>query len=451
MKFERPARGAPADALQGRAPAAAAGPAERARPTPPAGADAHTPAHPAAHAAAQTVTRFERDTPPGPTGTRERAAPQAAGRPRGRSPLEVLAATLATASSRPWDPLGRLPPALRERLGPADVARITDAVSALQRQVREHRLDHVPVFGYLSLRTHNFAELGKRSQDEVVMGRDVVPAALPGHDIDVVASSVVRGTPEHPGAVAGLAPRAGSETPGVVLKLPLARAEELLSVVLARELFAEGDLADARSADGKASSNAMYLPVVKQVRTSEGTSGSTSGSTNARMVPALVFMTNLEGAKALNRADAFGDDRGLTLERMAWLFAGQGGLKDDSGRVAGGPSVDYWQRSYLEARRAAGQSVDPKIAAAIELSRLHPQQAVVDRLLIRTDRDARLMVEALRTLFAGVAAPLAIRRSQNDDAAGLSRTPAGARGDDAPARLLEVARALERAGKIRLD
>lgn len=369
--------------------------------------------------------------------------------------LDLLAATRAMGSTKKWDPVARLPASLRARLSPGDLKLIEEAIDELQRSVRAAKLDGVPVFGYLSLRTHNFAELGKQSQDEVVAGRDVFAARLPGFDVDVVASSMYRGTPAHPGAVAGLGKKEGAVTPGVVLKVPLARAEELLAVLLARELFAEGDLKDGVGRDGAPVSNAMYAPAVLTVTIDDETA---ERGWAGRSVPALVFVTNETGAKAVSRPGAFGDDQGLTTERLAYLFASQGGFVNAAGQSFGGPSVDYWQKSYLEARRAAGQPVDPQIAAAIELSKLHPQQAVVDRLLARTDRDAKLMVEALRHLFQGAATPLGLQRAQKADAGArdpagerLVRTPQGARGDDATARLLQEARALERAGKIRVE
>lgn len=374
--------------------------------------------------------------------TRDVAPVSVKGTAHGARALDVLSASRAMASTRRWDPVARLPAELRARLTDGDKELIAEAVAALQRGVREHKLDWVPVFGYLSLRTHNFAELGKKSQDEVVAGRDVVNATLAGFDIDVVASSMFRGTPEHPGAVAGLGPKEGASTPGVVLKVPLARAEELLAVLFARELFAEGDLKDG-AGTGRPVSNAMYAPRVETVSLEGGPS-----------VPALVFVTNDRGAKAVDRKNAFGDERGLTLERMAFLFSSQGGYVDADGKAAGGPSIDYWQKFYVEARQAAGQPVDAKIAAAIELSKLHPQKAVVDRLLARTDRDARLMVEALRHLFEGAATPLGVHRQQKrteSGGEGLRRTPQGTRGDDAASLLLEKARELAKAGKIRVD
>ena len=356
----------------------------------------------------------------------------------GNSALALLSVTKAMSSSKKWDPIGRLPPSLQARLSPGDRRAIEEAVASLQKQVREAKLDHVPVFGYLSLRTHNFAELGKRSQADVVPGRDVVDAHLPGFDVDVLVSTMFRGTPEHPGAVAGLSEKPGRSTPGSVLKVPLDRAEELLAVVLAREMFAEGDLVDRKDASG-AVSNAMYAPKVLRV------------VVDGNEVPALGFATNDKGDKAIaTKADPYGDEKGdlgLSVERMAYLFAAQGGFVDTTGKAHGGPAVDYWEQCYVSARKAAGQPVDPKIAAAVELSKLLPHMDAVDRLAARTDRDARLMTEAIRTLFTGIATPLATKHNQKADLDGLVRTPQGDRGD-VEKRLLEKARELERAGKI---
>ena len=332
-----------------------------------------------------------------------------------------------------WDPIAKLPPELQERLTLGDVTRIKVAIGHLQQAVREHKLDYVPVFGYLSLRTHNAAELGKKSQDDVVIGKDVVPAVLPGFDVAVVASSVFRGTPDHPGAVAGLGKKAGTQTPGVMLKVPLDRADELLAVLLARELFAEADLYDHKSG----ASNAMYAPMVETVTLEDGS-----------QVPSLVFATNEESFKAVdNKPDAFGDGNGLTVQRMAYLFAAQGGFVRDDGKAFGGPAIDYWENSYLAARKAAGQPVDETIAAAVELSKLYPQEDVVDKIMARTDRDAKLMQQAFLYLFKGVATPLNIHRAQKP-ATGLTREKQGTRGDDAEQRLLAKAKELARTGKI---
>ncbi len=139
--------------------------------------------------------------------------------------------------------------------------------------MRKQGLSYAPVFGYLSLRTNNFHELGLPGPAFVVPGKHTIEAKLNGHDIGVVASTVYRGTPEHPGVVAGLSEKEGATTTGTLLKLPLMRAEELLARVFHREYFAEDDL------DGE-KPQAMYRPVVREVTTATG-----------EHVDALVFIT----------------------------------------------------------------------------------------------------------------------------------------------------------------
>ncbi len=357
------------------------------------------------------------------------------GTPKGHGAMSLLSMTKAMTSSKQWDPVGRLPANLQARLSPGDRRAIESAIGQLQKQVREAKLDYVPVFGYLSLRTNNFAELGKKSQDDVVAGRDVVDAKLPGYDVDVLVSTMFRGTPEHPGAVAGLGEKKGASTPGSVLKVPLDRAEELLAVLLAREMFAEGDLVDNKDAQGNAVSNAMYAPKVVAV------------DIDGASVPALVFTTNDLGDKSIGPKLEDSKGEGLSVERMAYLFAAQGGFVNAEGKAFGGPAIDYWEKSYLKAREAAGQPVNPKIAAAIELSKLLPQEPVMERILERTDKDARLMLEAFRLLFRGIATPLATKHHQKSDLDGLVRKPQGDRGDIGK-NLLDKAKQLERDGKI---
>jgi hypothetical protein len=323
---------------------------------------------------------------------------------------------------------------MQARLSPTDRETIHRAVAALQAEVEKAGLRYIPVFGYLSLRTDNFRELGKKSQRDVVPGRDVVDATLLGFGIDVVASTVFRGTPEHPGIVAGLSRREGSTTPGVLLKVSLSRAEELLAVLLAREFFAEGDLVDPKDAQGRLQSNAMYIPTLEAVE-AEG-----------RKVRALVFRTNPKSAKSLER-ESFGDADGLTPERMAYLMNGRGGFVRD-GKRFGGTSVAYWSEGYVAARKASGQPIDPRITQAIELSKLMPSQEALDRILARRDPDAELMKEALLYLFKGAAVPIRMRFDQKPGLGGLERTQEGGPNEDAEGLLLSRAKELEREGRI---
>jgi hypothetical protein len=354
-------------------------------------------------------------------------------KPAAAGTMSVFAARLgAKTTTKAWDPVGRLPASLQARLGPADLAAIAEAVATIQQQVQQRGLSYVPVFGYLSLRTINAAELGVASQADVVPGKHIVDAFMPDHAVDVVASTVFRGTPEHPGAVAGLRQQPGERTPGSMLKVPVERAEELLAVLLAREMFAEGDLVD-----GAHGSNAMYTPTVRDVVVDGDT------------IPAFVFVTNTQGAKALTAGGTLGDDVGLDVGRMAWLFASSGGFVDDNGVQRGGKAIDYWQASYASARAAAQQPIDPTIAEAIDRARLMPQQAVVDRLLARRDDDAKLMVQALAVLFAGAVSPLSLVREQKPTSTLVRQAPAPTAEDHAAvARLLAKAKQMAAAGEL---
>jgi hypothetical protein len=222
-----------------------------------------------------------------------------------------------------------------------------------------------------------------------------------------------------------------------MLKVPLNRAEELLAVLLARELFAEGDLHDGVDGRGEAVSNAMYAPAVKNIHV------------DGDVIPAFMFVTNTDGAKAVSKPGAFGDDLGLTVERMAWLFAGQGGFVGEGGAVQGGRSVDYWEVSYAAARKQAGEPIDPTIAEAVDRAKLLPQAHVVDALMARTDGDAVLMVKALAVLFSGAVSPVALQQAQKSDHDLVRTNAAGAnRSDDVVARLLLKARAMAAAGML---
>lgn len=338
---------------------------------------------------------------------------------------------VARHSTKKWDPIGKMPPELAARLSDGDRSMIQGAVDELQAAVQKKGLDHVPVFGYLSLRTDNHRELGKASQSDVVDGKDVVPANLKGWDLEMVASTVYRGTPEHPGAVAGLGKSESGETPGVILKVPLSRAEELLAVVLAREFFAEGDLKDSDGPNGPVS-NAMYKPLVAPV--------SAEGDND---VPALVFVTNEDGAKSMPNIFQKKD---LSEAEMAWLFSAQGGFVDGNGDAKGGPSVDYWEASYVKARDAAGQPVNPKIREAVDRAKLMPQREKLDEILQRSDPDGRLMQEALLVLFEGATVSLDIMRQQQDGG-GIERKPNNVRPFD-EGDLLAKAKELAAEGKI---
>lgn len=245
--------------------------------------------------------------------------------------------------------IASLPTQLQRQLSEVDLKVLLRTVQELEWESRE--LDHLPVFGYLSLRSDNFRELGKKNQEEVRVGTDLVEATLPHHGLDFILSTVFRGTPEHPGVVAGLSPRDGVETPGVLLKIP--KRVKCLAAVLEREFFAECDLEDSNG-----HSNSMYLPFLKPVRLKNGS-----------RVKALVFLTNPHSAKALSF-------RGKVVpERLAWHLAGEGGFrrKGESGPLRGGSCWSYWLNSYLRPRQREGQSVDPLVTEAMTLTRSLPE------------------------------------------------------------------------------
>lgn len=340
-----------------------------------------------------------------------------------RAPAQQLA---STKTSKPWDPIARLPDNLQKRLSEGDRALLTKVIRELQQEVEKHDLPYVPVFGYLSLRHDNYRELGMNAQSEVVAGTHVEKAILDGHAIDVVASTVFRGTPEHPGVVAGLSQKSGQQVPGVMLKIPRDQAEELLPVLLAREFFAEGDLRDRSGPNGAPISNSMYAPAIETVTVGEGK--------HTREERALVFRTNPDGAKFL------GD---LTTEQLAHLMAAEGGFVDAAGNTRGGAARKYWEDGYLKARAAANEPIDPRIAAAVELAPLFPTMDVLRRLSTRNDADAVLIQKALRFTFKGAASPLALKQEQADGLP-VTRPPRQEAPTDLEARLLEWALKLKK-------
>ena len=298
-----------------------------------------------------------------------------------------------------WDVMRALPIAASSRLSAAEKTMISAVVDELRASVQNSGLSYVPVFGYLSLRKDNFRELGKSSQAEVVNGRDTVEASLADHDIDVVASTIYRGTPEHPGVVAGLGSAVGRSTPGTLLKIPLDRAEELLSHIFHREYFAEDDLSGQKP-------QAMYRPVLREVKTASG-----------ETVKALVFVTNDDSAKAVNRNGVLGSDK-LTVEQMAWFMGANGGFEGKSGRL-GGASRTYWENSYLAPRRSSHEVMDPTIGKAIELSKWVPSPETTDYLAKNALTEPRAMqaLEVVLTLFQGAAIPIALKSQQRAEQA----------------------------------
>ncbi|WP_233504273.1 gamma-glutamylcyclotransferase [Xylophilus ampelinus] len=245
-------------------------------------------------------------------------------------------ALASTATSSPtalpegaWERLQNLPPSLSGCLTPSEQKLVADTIGELRHHVEAGQLNFVPVFGHWSLRTDNHRVLGKASQADVVEGRDTLPASIKDYGMDFVSSTVFRGTPRHPGAVASITARIDDQVAGIVLKLPLARAEELLMGLLERELLSEADLRAVADVEGQPRSNLMYRPAVRPVVLDDGST-----------VHALVFETNPHGAKSLSRV--FDDADGLTPPRLAYFMTAQGGF-EHAGQRLGGSSLDYWR------------------------------------------------------------------------------------------------------------
>ncbi len=273
---------------------------------------------------------------------------------------DTTATGLATAhgkqpglSDAAWERIAQLPAAQRLRLNASERATVAGVVRELRRHVEAAGIDFVPVFGHWSLRTDNYRELGRASQADVQEGRDTLPARISGYGLDFVASTEYRGRPQHPGAVASIAPLAGGQVAGTVLKLPFDRAEELLSVLLVREICAEADLRSPPDADGRPRSSLMYRPAVRPVTLGDGST-----------LHALLFETHPEGPKSLRRV--FGDAAGLTAERLAFFIAAEGGFVRD-GKAFGGASADYW-KAGMQRLVDSGDTPDPLLAEAFRLA-----------------------------------------------------------------------------------
>ncbi len=312
--------------------------------------------------------------------------------------------TAPATEHKPWDPIARLPADQQARLSEIDRARFTKVVRDLQKKVEERGLPYVPVFGYLSLISDNYRELGLNAQSEVVDGKHVKDATLHDYSVGEVASTVFRGTPTHVGTVATLLERRDEQVSGVMLMLPLDRAEELLAVVCARELIAESDLKNRVDSNGSPISNAMYEPDIKEVVIGDGTRTWTE--------PALLFRSNEAGAKFL------GD---LTPGQRAYFMSSRDGgfLKPNNEKPGepdkklGGRAVDYW-RNYMNVRAAADRPIDPRITAAVELAPLFPTLSVLRDLSASRDPNDVRVLRSLRVLFDGAFSPLAPKLEQAD-------------------------------------
>ncbi|WP_412769407.1 type III effector protein [Ralstonia pseudosolanacearum] len=269
-----------------------------------------------------------------------------------------------------WNPLSHLKPEELAGIPETVIEKLGKDLHALYEDVQRNELNYVPVFGYLSLRYKNFHELGKRSQDEVREGQDWVPATLEEHALDFVMSTQYRGHHQHPGVVAGLNRSEGRAMDGVILKLPVGNAEELLARVIRRELLDENDLihpmpvtppAETAGRAGSAEANPARPPSPRKARSNLMYSSAVEPVTlpGGATVKALVFVTNPDSAKSL--ASVFKDREGVSPQRLAYL------MTSASKSNLGGPSIDYWKR-FVETCEAAKTAVPPIVSQAIQLA-----------------------------------------------------------------------------------
>ncbi|AXV79397.1 MULTISPECIES: gamma-glutamylcyclotransferase [Ralstonia solanacearum species complex] len=303
-----------------------------------------------------------------------------------------------------WNPLSRLKAEELTDIPETAIETLKKDLNELYKEVKDKKLDYVPVFGYLSLRYRNFHELGKNSQDEVREGQDWLPATLREHALDFVMSTQYRGHHQHPGVVAGLSSSGGGTMEGVILKLPVDNAEELLARVIRRELLDENDLVHptpchGQSGTGQSSSagdttasppsprkprsNLMYSSAVRPVTLPDG----------ATTVKALVFVTNPDSAKSL--ATVFKDSSGVSAQRLAYFMTSKGSL--------GGPSIDYWKH-FVDICQKTATPVPPKVLQAIELAERWPDAFSSKRAAQDDAAQQRVHADWLREM-AGAAAP----------------------------------------------
>jgi cation transport regulator ChaC len=306
--------------------------------------------------------------------------------------------------------LAKLPAKDSRHLGPTDRTNITRTLAKLLFTAQRDGLDYVPVFGYLSLIDRNHRELGKSSQKKVKAGREVVSATLSGYSVAPVASTVLRGTSEHPGLVAGLSQRLGGLTRGVVLKIPFSEAPSLMPLVLAREVAAENDLRP----DGTASP-LMYRPTILPVRLGTG-----------RTVQALVFASNPKSLKSLADQDIFADTDNREGQpspgALAWMMSAHGERRGHALGAHASTSAEYW-RSYVAVMKARRLPIEPWIVSALAASRAAPTKASLEAIVAQAKLDSAAMAELddLNERFGGAATPVEYRRLQLQPTADLSR------------------------------
>lgn len=282
----------------------------------------------------------------------------------------------------------------RASLTAGELRDIERVLTKLFQRVRDAGLSYVPVFGYLSLMTDNAYELGKSRQENVLPGRDIVPARLEGYEIAPVATTVTRGTPTHPGVVAGLSPKQGRNVLGVMLKIPLSRAALLLPRLLKRELSVENDL---RMSDSRTSAwmyRAQVLPVELE---------------NGQHIPCLVFTTNPDSPKALLEQRVFADTDNPSGQwpagALAWAMAAQA----HDGRLA----RDYWS-AYISLCRSKAFPVADWVLAAVAQSARVPNESESARLAAQAmvDSEARAQLDERLAAMSGAVLPVEPYRLQ---------------------------------------
>ncbi len=311
-------------------------------------------------------------------------------------------------------PLEREQPGLAKSLTEKRRQWIQRLVQEVQSYVEQEGLSFIPVFGGFSLVHSNHQILGKPDQASVREGADVVSAVLKDHSLGFGVDTVLQGTPEHPGAHAGLIPQQGEDVQGVLLKLDLERAERLLFELLFREDAFLTDLRDPLP-DDPLDRTTEYVPSLKDVTLEDGT-----------VLKALTFVLNPVGAKTLFTDDPSPKERVATL---AYLFQGSGGYRlhgDPSARTYLGNSRDYWIEGHVKPRLASGQSPLPEVVEALARAEVIPTEAELRTLPsstygpVETDR----LRNTARALLEGAKLPENLEALQKPEAeSGIIRLP----------------------------
>ena len=141
----------------------------------------------------------------------------------------------------------------------------------------------------------------------------------------------------------------------------------------------------------------MYIPRVLDVTLADGAA-----------VPALVFVTNPEGAKNPTRPTG----EPLSVGQLAYFMLGSGGFVGEDGTQYGGRSLDYWEKSYLTLKMSLNEPINPTLQSAIEVAKLVQHQQASDA--------------TLRLLLEGSFVPLdTVRFQKSAPAVAAQRTPDG--------------------------